>query len=327
MLLELISVKDKLDQGDIKPPEQIVGGLLFRKTVAALGAPDDSFKTNWMLQLAISLAAGIPCYSYSCKKSTVVCLILEGGEDYILERIEEKIEAMKLNRDDVMSRIYVKDCSSMQSDDKETTEKMKDVLLSMSPIPDVVVFDPITYALNEDVRFSPERSKLCKNLLDIAQSINGVMLPIIHCRKGAHDDDNMDEFLGTSILADFAATRIKLYRKDNELSVYVKTRYGERPDKTSLVWKYPLLEILPEQLTPRKKAKRAVMDYLKRCPNAESMLSNLLFEVSEETKHNPKTVRSAIENLAVEGGIVIERLSKSAAKVVRLVSKEAICAS
>ena len=82
-----MTAKDRIAKG-ISPQEPLVGDLLFRKTIAALGAAEDSFKTNFTLQLAICLALGIPCYSYSCKKSQVAYLILEGGEDYIMERLE-----------------------------------------------------------------------------------------------------------------------------------------------------------------------------------------------------------------------------------------------
>lgn len=327
MNLELISVKDRLEQGAVKSFEPIVGGLLFRKSMAVLGAPQDSFKTNWALQLAVSLAAGAPCFSYSCNKSVVVCLILEGGEDYILERVEEKVAAMKLDRSDVMSRIYVEDCSQMQLDNRDDAADIEVTLLSMNPKPDLVIFDPITYALNEDVRFSPHKSKLCRNLIDIARGIDGVMLPIVHCRKGSQDNDDMDDFLGTSIIAAAAATRIKLYRDEDKLNMYVETRYAPRPEMTSLVWKYPLLEVIPTVLAPREECKKAVINYLCAQDDRQATLSELQNKVAKDTGHNPKTVRIAIDNLGVEGKLIIERLSKRATKMVRLVEQQTIHAS
>ena len=325
--IEIITVKERLEKGDIVQPEPIVSGLLFRKSMAVLGAPDDSFKTHWALQLAISLAAGIPCFSHSVKKSNVVYLFLEGGEGYILERLEEKVAAMGVKRDEVLGKIHIRDCSGMRLDDKKITEGLEATLITTEPMPDIVILDPITYALNEDVRFSPEKVKLCRNLLSIANSINGVTLPIIHCRKDTQDNDNMDDFLGTSIVAAAAATRIKLYRDGNLLNMYAKTRYAERPDKISLVWKHPLLEVAPEVLKPREEAKRRIIEVLKGNPSIAVQLGDLVSKVSELTEHNPKTVRAAIQNLEVEGNITTFRLPKSAIKIVKLVVGDKVYAS
>lgn len=326
-VIEIITVKERLEKGNIVPPEPIVSGLLFRKSMAVLGAPDDSFKTHWALQLAISLAAGIPCFSHSVKRSNVVYLFLEGGEGYILERLEEKIAAMGVNREEVLGKIHIRDCTGMRLDDKNVVEGLEATLITTEPMPDVVIFDPITYALNEDVRFSPERVKLCRNLLRIADSINGVTLPIIHCRKDTQDNDNMDDFLGTSIVAAAAATRIKLYRQDNLLNMYAKTRYAERPDKIGLVWKHPLLEVAPEVLKPREEAKRCIIETLKGNANQEVKLGDLVSKLSASTNHNQKTVRAAVENLEVEGKVTTSRLPKSAIKVVELVAEDKIYAS
>ncbi len=327
LVLELVSVKERLEKGDIVPPEPIVSGLLFRKSLAVMGAPEDSFKTHWALQLAISLAAGIPCYSYSCKKGTVVYLILEGGEAYILERLEEKIAAMGLDRKEVMERIYTSDCSQLPLDDKYVAQEIERELLAKSPKPDVVIFDPITYALDEDVRFSPKKAKLCRNLLWIAEQINGVTLPIIHCRKDAKDNNNLDDFLGTSIVADAAATRIKLYRKDNMVNMYAKTRYAERPDKTSLVWKHPVLVPIQSTLRPREEAKRAIIQLLKNNRDKKYTIGELTGTIAKETDHNEKTVRHALGNLHLEGKITIAPLPKSAIKMVKLVAEDEVYAS
>jgi hypothetical protein len=325
--MKLVSVKEKLQQEDIKPPEPIVSGLLFRKSLAVVGAPDDSYKTNWALQLAISLAAGIPCYTYSCKKGVVVYLILEGGEDYILERLEEKIAAMELNRDEVLGRIYTSDCSQLPLDDKDVAKDIEETLLAKDPKPDIVIFDPITYALNEDVRFSPKKAELCRNLIWIAEQINGVAMPIIHCRKGTQDNADMDDLLGTSIIADAAATRIKLYRQDGQVNLYAKTRYAERPDKVSLIWRHPLLVVSETTLAPREEAKRAIVQLLLSDPMKEYALGELTRIIAERTEHNEKTVRQALGNLELEGKLAIYRMPKSALKKVKLVDEEEIYAS
>ena len=153
--MELKTIEEHLKGHPPKPPEPIVAGLLFRKTIAVLGAPDDSFKTNWAIQLAVSVASGIPFLSHSCRESRVVYVVLEGGQDYVLERFEEKINAMGVDKAKVMRNVYVMDCTEYQLDDKDDVKRLEGAIDEVSPIPDLVILDPITYALNEDVRFSP----------------------------------------------------------------------------------------------------------------------------------------------------------------------------
>ncbi len=318
----IMTAEDRIAQG-ISSPSPLVGDLLFWRTIAALGAAEDSFKTNWMTQLAICLAVGIPCYSYSCRKSQVAYLVLEGGEDYILERMEEKIQAMGVNREEALRGIYTLNCTQLQLDDEDTIKQLGDDLCNLNPKPDVIIFDPITYALDEDVRYSPNKTRLIRNANKIVEELGGgVVLFVVHTRKGAKDNADMDDFLGSGQIARAAATRIKLYRGDGDrVSMYAKTRHADRPDKISLVWKYPLLELEQTTLRPREECKLAVSHSLEHAPyNIKAMvLGDLVMQVSTSTNHNPKTVRSVITNLEVEGKVEILRVPGSATKVVRLV--------
>jgi len=318
----IMTAEDRIAQGT-SSPNPIVGDLLFGGTIAALGAPEDSHKTNWTIQLAICLAAGMPCYSYSCRKSQVAYLVLEGGEDYILERMEEKIQALGVNREEALRGIYTLNCSQLQLDDEDTINQLGDDLCNLDPKPAVVVFDPITYALDEDVRYSPNKTRLIRNANRIIEELDGgIVLLVVHTRKGARDDANMDDFLGSGQPSRAAATRIKLYRDDgNRVSMYAKTRHAERPDKISLVWRHPLLELEQTTLQPRAECKVAVIHALEHAPhNIKAMvLGDLVMQVSTSTNHNAKTVRSAIANLEVEGKVEILRVTGSATKVVGLV--------
>jgi RecA-family ATPase len=317
--ISIQTVAEKLALGDIAIPEPVICGLLYRKSLAVLGAPDDSFKTQFAVQLAVCLTQGIPCYSFGTKPSYVAYIVLEAGESYILERIEEKIAALGLDRENVLKKIYIADYSQKQLDDENVAAEIERDLISLNPRPDVVIFDPITYALKEDSRFSPEKTKLCKNLLKIANGLNGVCLAVIHCRKSAQNNDSMDDFLGTSIVADMAATRIKLFREGDQVTVHVKTRYAERPDQTFLRWSYPLLKVEDTILSVRQESKILVADFLSGKENKSEILGELVNKVAEQKKRNVKTIRVAINELEFEGKVTIERIPGKAAKMVKLV--------
>ena len=325
--MELKTIEEHLKGHTPKRPEPIVAGLLFRKTMAVLGAPDDSFKTNWAIQLAVSVAAGIPFLSYSCRKSRVVYVVLEGGQDYILERFEEKVDAMGVDKNEVMKNVYVMDCTGCQLDDENELKEVENAIDKVSPSPDLVILDPITYALNEDVRFSPKKTELSRKMLGNTELWDNVTLLVVHCRKDAQDNDSTDDFLGSGVLSRAAATRIKLFRFDEtKVNMYSKTRHAERPDELQLQMHYPLLIVGGHDLSPRNESVRLVLESLKE-RSGEIGLSELVEEIHKRKKYNGKTVRAAIDNLQLEGKVQVERLPKSAKKVVRLAAPEVVQAS
>jgi RecA-family ATPase len=269
-------MKERLAHGDLSLPEPVVGGLLIRKSLAVIGAPDDSFKTNWATQLAISLIKGIPSYSFNCKPSVVAYMVLEGVTDYIYERIDDKIDAMGLNRDEIIDKLYVVDCSKQPLDEEAVSADIENSLNNLDPKPDVVIFDPITYAINEDVRFSPKKAALCKNLIRIAESLNGVVLAVIHCRKGTQNNISTDDFIGSSIVADMAATRIKLFREENNVTMFIKTRYAERPDAIKLTWAKPLLNVAHNVLSERAECNISTIEFLTAKSDKTFILGDLV---------------------------------------------------
>ena len=230
---------------------------------------------------------------------------------------------MGVDREEALRGIYTMNCSQLQLDDQDTIRKLGDTLCNLSPKPNVVIFDPITYALDEDVRYSPDKTRLIRNANRIVQELDdGVVLLVVHTRKGARDNADMDDSLGSGQIARAAATRIKLYRDDSDrVSMYAKTRHAERPDRISLVWRHPLLLIEPTVLRPREECKVAAIQALENAPYdlRAMVLGDLAIQVSRSARHNPKTVRSAVTDLVVEAKVEILRVPGSAAKVVRLV--------
>ena len=318
-MLELLSVKESLEQDNFIVPEPIVSGWIFRDTLVVLGAPENSFKTTLSIQLSICLAAGIPFFNFQCKSCIVVYLVLEGGKGYMLERIEEMVNAMGLDNNLVLSRIYIEEFSSSQLNDEAFVRNTGAALMKLDQKPDFIVFDPVTYALSEDVRYSPTMTMLAGNMIQLAKSINGVSMVILHCRKGATDDDNMDDLLGSSVLADAAATRIKLYRKGDDLHVFSKTRYAETPETINLCFRHPILTIAPEQLKPREESRRVVLKILEQCQDQKKHLAELVEEAKQKTSHNPKTIRAAIEDLETKGTLQLCKIPHSALKYAKLV--------
>ena len=104
------------------------------------------------------------------------------------------------------------------------------------------------------------------------------------------------------------------------MNVYFKTRHADRPANMSLIWKHPLLEVEETTLAPREQAKVEVIRYLENAPYKLKAwgLGELVKDVSQEIRHNVKTVRTAIANLEIEGKVEIMRVENSATKIVRL---------
>jgi len=317
MKQELPTTREIIEKGIA--PAKPLGFNIFRKSITYVGAPEDSFKTQWAVQLAISLTLGKPCYGYSCKKCIVLYAVLEGAKDYILERIEEKVEAMGVDRDEVLSNLFVVDLTNKSLSNKDDVLELKERMLQTPA--DVIFLDPISALLAEDERFSSLRTIFATNLLEVAETIDGAIVLIAHCRKGTHNNNDMDEIAGHSVMKNLSATRIKFFRhKDRKdwLSIYQKTRYAERPEKIELRWKAPLLEMRLGVLKPREIIRKEILKYL--AENGEQILSEFTFKIAEKIKHNSKTVRIVLDNLEIEGEIRIDKVPHSAKKIVKRIS-------
>ncbi len=309
------TMSERLKKGTTAPEQLVSNALLTRESITLFGGAEDSFKSFLMCQLSVCLASGSSWLGHSCRQcNTVVYLVMEGGDDYILERIESIACELGQNLPDVFARIRVVPYLYEPLDMDEAPENLYAALKEVNP--DVVICDPVTYQMSQDVRYSPTMTRLGTNLLKIARDLNTAVVAVLHTKKNSQNSNDMDDFIGSSILKDMAASRIKVFRQeDKQMELYAKTRYAERPDTIKLVFKYPVFDVVEEVAKPRAKAMMGVTDYLERC--GQEVLGILVEMVKQAQTVNEKTVRAVISALEVEGLLKIEPMPGSARKLVK----------
>lgn len=314
-MLSIPTMDERLKQGTRLPEQLMSNALVVRREITILSGLEDSFKTTIACQAAVCLAAGIPCLGFSCQQcNTVVYLVIEGTDDYILERMENMAHALGVPLDVISKRIRVSPYYLRPLGEPEVLNELIGTLADIRP--DVIICDPVTYSLTGDLRYSPVMQALGKNLAAVARRFNAAVVGVMHTRKGTQDNDNMDDIMGSSVLADIAACRIKVYRSGDTLNLYAHTRYGPRPDPVKLIYTNPLFVVSDEIRKPRDKARLGVIQELRdRSPR---VLGELVRQVTIGTNANEKTVRAAISDLEVELKVFVIRSPGSAVKQVHL---------
>jgi RecA-family ATPase len=311
------TIRERLEEG-IKLPGHIVSGLIVRKYLTVFGGEEDTFKSTMMCQLAVCVAGGIPWLGFSCEKGKVAYLVMEGTDDYIIERMVNIAATLGVPQDVVGDEIRVINFSQKPLDKKDETDKLHELLKIDKP--DVAICDPVTYMISKDIRYSPTVNSLSDNLQAIAKDLNLAIIVVMHTKKGTRDTESMDDIVGSSMLKDKAASRIKVFRlgdtQQNQLHFYAKTRLSERPDMLNLVFTDPAIEVVETQLRPRQQAKRDVLASLNQ--SHPQVLGEL---VSSIKSGNPKTVRAAINDLEVEKKLSVTRVPGSATKMVELLQR------
>jgi len=296
---------------ELPRPEAIVSPhLITRNSITLLFADEDSFKTQFATQLAVCLNAGIPFLDYETIPSNVVYYTMEGVEGDIVDRILEKGEALAVDTDD----IGVCPCYDKQLDRPGDYEKIKEMLRDRGS--DVVIFDPVTYVIAGDVRFSPTMLHVVSNGLNLATTFGIAIVFVIHTRKDSPKGD-MHGFLGSNILTAASATRIRIDRSQeipNQATLTFRTRYDERPLDRLIMWHTPLLQAVGELIPKRQQIKQAINEELSF--GEVSGVTQFCELIARKVACDNKSVRHVIADMIMQGQVRMGRVGGSATKTV-----------
>jgi len=281
---------------ELPRPQQLVSPcLVTRNSITLLFGDEDSFKTQFVTQLAVCLNAGIPFFGFQTIPCNVVYYTMEGVEGDIVDRILEKGEALGVDTDN----IGVCPCYDKLLDKPGDYEAIREMLRHRGS--DVVIFDPVTYVIAGDVRFSPTMLHVVTNGLNLASTYGIAIVFVIHTRKDSPEGD-MHGFLGSNILTAASATRIRIDRSKeipNQATLTFRTRYAERPLDRMIMWRAPLLKAVGD-LIPRGQQIREAINEETSFGEVKG-ITQFCESVAKKVGCDSKSVRHVISNMKMTG--------------------------
>ena len=225
------------------PPEPIIEDrILIEGGFFMLAGEPKTGKTNFVLNLAMSLASGLPFldkYKVN-KKNRVFILQCEIDNEYMMEKIrdlindfpdkwgEEKINQYK----ESLPNIYISHAYDKTLNEKEVT-RLIDIINQEFPMPDVVIIDPIRNLMEGEEVSNKDMMDFCRLVKNFVKRINpkACVICVHHTKKmskGLAAKDPFNSYSGASALRGYYTSGALLIRSDNNLiNLFIESRYSK----------------------------------------------------------------------------------------------------
>lgn len=254
-------MKHLMNGGMPPEPEQVIGGVLHRASKMVVGGTSKGRKTWALMDLAISVAAGVEWWGFKCTKGRVCYINFEIQEAFFARRSQticaEKRVVLDESRFDVWTlRGFVGGIETM-ADDLIRSLQWEDYTL--------IVIDPIYKALGDrDENKAGDVASMLNLIEKVAVKTGAAIAFGAHYSKGNQAaKESIDRIGGSGVFArDPDSILTMTAHEEEECFTVDATLRNFAPVAPFVVrWKYPLFardaELNPEQLKPAKKTNTA----------------------------------------------------------------------
>jgi AAA domain len=238
---------------DIRPlPDELVAGLLHRGSTMVFGGGSKTNKTFCLMDLALSVAAGIPWWDLKTTKGRVLYLDYELDSRFFTARARKIADAKGIGSQ-VLDDVDVWNLRGFAADITEQVpkivEKIKDRNYAM------IVIDPIYKALGKrDENAAGDINSLMNEIETLAVQSGAAVIIGHHFSKGNQAGKNsMDRISGSGVFgrAPDAIVIITTHEQENTYTVETTLRNFKRMEPFCIEWAFPLME-RNESLDPNK---------------------------------------------------------------------------
>ena len=187
-------------ESDPPEPEQIITDIFDVKDKLAIIAASKLKKTFFLLQLLLSIAAGVPFLSWWIPKPRRVFHIqYEIQENHYHRRLKKMACAMGITSSELGDRFQILNARGLNLSGLEGIEKITAIVRAYNP--EIISFDPL-YKVAAGVENAAEDMKIILNAFDkLAEETGAAIIYIHHDAKGfSGDRDIRDRGAGSNVL-------------------------------------------------------------------------------------------------------------------------------
>jgi len=262
----------RIDTHHPLPPE-LVNGLLFQGSKMMLGSGSKSFKTWVLLDLAVSIAAGVPFWGMQTTKAKVLYLNLELQEAFFWRRIREICRAKGIDVPDGL------DCWNLRGHVSTMERMVPKIQLRIDKQGYGACFlDPIYKMLGgKQENDAGDITEVMNAMETLITRLNASVIFAAHFSKGNQSaKEAIDRVSGSGAFARDPDSIVMMTRHEEEdaFSIEAELRNLPRPEPFVVRWDWPLTrrdnELDPAKLKkiPGGKAKRTVEEILELLPKS-----------------------------------------------------------
>lgn len=228
-------------------PHEIVGGLLHAGTKGVLASGSKVGKTWILLNLAASVASGIPFLRFDTRQSKVLFINFEIRREFIAQRLKIIQHQNKLTDAD-LSNLYIWNLRGQTADFGALTESIIECARKEKHA--LIILDPIYKAMvGKSENVSSSVGVLCNQIEQIVEATGAAVIFAHHFSKGnAAKKNQTDRMSGSGVFARDADTIITLTEHEQKdcYSVEMTLRNLAPQSPFVIEWQYPVIVERPD---------------------------------------------------------------------------------
>ena len=301
----------------IAKPDEIVKGMLSLRSTMIYGGGSKTNKTFALLDLAISVAAGVPWLDLETTQGRVLYLDFE-LDDYQFQKRVDAISNAKDVSGELLESLVVWNLRGHAKCIKDLAPHI------MQHVQDgeykLIIIDPIYKVLGDrDENSAGDINSLMNELEAIAVNAGAAIVVGHHFSKGGQSGkESMDRISGSGVFARSpdAIVIITKHEQEDVYTIETTLRNFKRIEPFCVKWEYPLMT-RNEEMDPKKlkqggaaKTKYATSDLLKSLGTQELTTKEWL-EATQKTKSMSKrTFMEKKSEIVGKGTLVTEKDGK-----------------
>lgn len=302
----------ELIKDNIPEPDILIEGMLHRGGKLLLGGGSKAFKSWSLIDLALSLHAGVPWWGQSCKQARVLFINFEIQEWSFRNRLADVIKAKglegKADDFDVWTlRGYAADLTLIRPMIEKQIEGKGY---------QAIILDP-NYMLmgDRDENSAGDMSTLMNEFEYLATRHNLSIILSHHFSKGNKSgSEAIDRFSGSGVFARNPDSLVVLTAHEEDERTFtcdITLRNFPPLDSFVLQWSYPMFKanyaLNPDKLK-RQNTHKSIEDdrLLREMGSKEWVANNLVKTMAEKFEVSDRTVYRHIKRLTNAGKILVE---------------------
>jgi hypothetical protein len=237
---------------DIPAPPELVKGLIHQGTKTALGGGSKSMKTWTQMDLALSVAYGLPFLGHSTKQGQVLIVNLEVQDWACLARLKAISHAKKIVTNCSQSPLDVWNLRGYAASHETIIPTIRERIQKNYAL---VIIDPI-YKIygNLDENKAGDITLLMNNVEDLAVQSGSAVVFAAHFSKGNQGaKESIDRISGSGVFARDPDSLLIFTKHEEPDCFTVEPTIRNMPPVEPFVvrWQYPLM-VVDDMLDPTK---------------------------------------------------------------------------
>jgi hypothetical protein len=231
-------------------PPELIEGILHQGSKMLIGGGSKSFKSWTLLELSLSICAGLPWLGFSTSACPVLYLNFELPRFAIAARLSQIAQALRVN---IPSTFSFWNLRGYACESSKILPKITEAALDKGFA--FIVIDPLYKLLGgKDENLSRDMALLMNDIELLALKINAAVASGLHFAKGnASFKEAIDRIAGSGVLGRDPDTIVTLtqHEKQNAFTVDMILRNFPQQDPFVVRRQHPLM-LLDNQLDPSK---------------------------------------------------------------------------